>query len=112
VDGNVEAGLNVSGLVSGRPDDAFELALTYSHISDAAAALDRDAVASGAPTPIKDFELLLELTYLDQIAPGWSVQPDLQYIWHAGGIVQNVNAAPGTAIDDTLVLGLPTKINY
>jgi porin len=104
--------LNVSGLVPGRPDDAFGLAFTYSHISDAAAALDRDAVASGAPRPIKDYELLLELTYLAQIAPGWSVQPDLQYIWHTGGNVQNVNAAPGTAIVDTLVLGLRTTINY
>jgi porin len=112
VDGYVEAGLNVSGLVPGRPSDAFGFALTYSHISDAATALDRDTVASGAPGPIKDYELLLELTYLAQIAQGWSVQPDLQYIWHTGGNVQNVNAAPGTAIDDTLVLGLRTTINY
>jgi porin len=112
VDFYLEGGLNFSGLVPTRPDDVFGLALTYSRISSDAADLDRDGVASGTMAPIKDYELLLELTYLAQIAPGWSVQPDLQYFWHTGGNVQNVNAAPGTAINETLVLGVRSTLNY
>ena len=112
VDFYVEGGLNFSGLVPSRPNDVFGLGATYSHISRDAARLDRDTVAFGTPTPIRDYEILLEMTYQAQIIPGWSVQPDLQYFWHTGGNVPNINAAPGTPIADTLVLGLRSTINY
>ena len=111
VDFYVEGGFNFSGLVPGRPDDVFGIAATYSGIGDAAR-LDRDTVAFGTPTPIRNYEVLAELTYQAQIVPGWTVQPDLQYFWHTGGNTQNQNAAPGTAIDNTLVLGVRTSISY
>ena len=112
VDFYVEGGLNFSGLVPGRPVDVFGIAATYTRISSDAVGLDRDAVAFGQPTPIRDYEVLLELTYQAQIVPGWTVQPDLQYFWHTGGHVQNATANPGTAIEDTLVLGVRSSISY
>lgn len=38
------------------------------------------------PRPVRDFEANLELTYMAQIVPGWTVQPDFQYIWHPSGV--------------------------
>ena len=35
--------------------------------------------------PIRDYETNLELTYVAQIVPGWTVQPNLQFIWHPSG---------------------------
>jgi porin len=96
-----EGGLNFSGVVPGRPDDVFGVAASYSHISRDAAALDRDFTSAGTPTPVRDFEFMTELTYVAQILPGWSLQPDLQYFWHTGGHVQNENAPAGVAIHDT-----------
>ena len=104
--------MNFTGMVPGRPSDVFGVAVSYSHISQDASALDRDYRLSGVPTPIRDYEVLAELTYIAQVVPGWTVQPDLQYIWHTGGHVQNESAAAGTPIDNTLVLGLRSTVNY
>jgi porin len=47
---------------------------------------DRDLFAfTGELGPIRDFEANLELTYAAQVIPGWTVQPDFQYIWHPNG---------------------------
>ena len=40
---------------------------------------------TGVPAPIRDYETNLELTYMAQIVPGWTVQPNLQFIWHPSG---------------------------
>ena len=111
VDFYVESGLNFSGLVPGRPNDVFGLAATYSHISGDAARLDRDNVAFGTPTPIRDYEVLLELTYQAQIMPGWTVQPDFQYFWHTGGHIEDP-LNPGAAIANAAVFGVRTTVNY
>ena len=89
----------------------FGLAATYSHISGDAARLDRDTVAFGTPTPIRDYEVLLELTYQAQIMPGWKVQPDFQYFWHTGGHIED-RLNPGAAIANASVFGVRTTVNY
>src|ERR1035438_10031162 len=43
------------------------------------------------PYPIRDQEVVFEMTYAAQIAPWWIVQPDLQYLVHPGGNVPNPN---------------------
>ena len=35
--------------------------------------------------PLRDYELVVELTYQAQIVAGWTIQPDFQYIFHPGG---------------------------
>ena len=68
------------------PDDSFGLAFAYSHISDSVSAAEQDAIYfSGVQRPIQDYEAALELTYQAQIVPGWTIQPDFQYIFHPGG---------------------------
>ena len=45
--------------------------------------------------PIRDYEMLFELSYQAQIAPWWIVQPDLQYIVHPGGNVREPERSGG-----------------
>jgi porin len=111
VDFFAEAGITFLGVVRGRPGDEFGVAASYSHISDAAAALDRDAVALGTAAPIRDYEAVLELTYKAEIVPGLFLQPDFSYIWHPGGNAPNPND-PTRAIPNAAVMGLRSTINY
>jgi len=49
-------------------------------------AFDLDTVVmTGRPVPIRSYETSIELTYSAQIVPGWTVQPDLQFIRHPAG---------------------------
>ena len=78
--------LGVKGLLPGRGDDVLSFGVAYAKISSDAAALDRDTLAlNGPPYPIRDAEVVLELNYAVQIAPWWTIQPDLQYIVHTSG---------------------------
>jgi porin len=72
--------------VPNRPDDKFGASLMYARFSDRARAFDRDMIAfTGVPGVIRDYEMDLELTYSAQIVPGWTVQPELQFVWHPNG---------------------------
>lgn len=112
VDFYLEGGLNFSGLVPDRPNDVFGIAVSYSRISGDAVSLDRDRNSIGTTTAVRDFEVLTELTYVAQVMPGWTIQPDLQYIWRPGGNLQNDRAQPGKAIEDAVVVGLRSTVNY
>jgi porin len=82
----VDGGIVVAGLVPRRPDDKFGASFTYARFSDSARAFDRDTVLlTGTATPIRDFEANLEVTYLAQIVPGWTVQPMATFVWHPSG---------------------------
>ncbi len=114
VDVYADAGVNFAGVIAARPDDAFGLAVAVARISDGARGFDQDVrFFSGLPTPVRDYEALIELTYQAQIVQGWTVQPNLQYIFHPGGNVQNPlepwNLAP---MRNALVVGLRTSIKY
>jgi porin len=86
VDAYIDGGIVFAGMIPGRPDDSVGASVIYTHYSDSVRAYDLDAVRYGAPPhPIRDFEANLELTYQAQIVPGWTVQPDLQYVWHPSG---------------------------
>ena len=113
IDFYLDGGVVFSGLVPGRPEDRFGASFIYANISDRARDLDRDRVFyDSAPYPIRDFELLLEFTYQAQIMPGWTVQPEIQYVIHPSGNVPNPNDPLSTPIKDALVLGIRSVINY
>ena len=107
-----DGGVVFSGLVVGRPNDAFGFAIAYSKISDGAIELDKDARGFGSGALVRDGEVDLEINYQAEIVSGWTVQPMLQYIWHPGGNVANPADASGRAIPDATVLGLRTSIAY
>jgi porin len=112
VDFAFDIGLRFNGMVRGRPADEFGIAFAHSRISRRAVGLDRDAaVFAGLGLPVRSSESLVELTYKAQIIPGWTIQPDLQYIWRPGGNAPDPND-PTRPIDDALVLGVRSAVNY
>jgi len=44
-----------------------------------------------------------------QLRPGWTLQPDLQYIWQPGG---NVTDDSGRRVENAAVIGARTTINF
>lgn len=109
-----DGGVNFKGMVPGREDDSFGVAFGTARVTAAARDFDRDTgLYSGAYYPIRSSETVLEVTYSAQIMPGWTIQPDFQYIWNPGGGVLNPNDPFGlTTIKNASVFGVRTTINY
>jgi porin len=86
VDAYIDGGIVFAGFIPGRPDDRFGASVIYARFSDSVRAFDRDTVAlTGIAVPIRDYEANLELTYVAQLVPGWTVQPVLTQVWHPNG---------------------------
>ncbi len=108
----VDGGVGFKGLVPGRADDTLTLGISYSKISKDAVALDQDTLAlNGPPYPIRDSETVFEATYIIQLAPWWTLQPDVQYIVHPSGNVPDPNN-PADTIHNAVVVGARTTINF
>ncbi len=101
----------------GRPDDTVGLGFGYAHVSPRASGYDRDAaaynlnVSPGYYLPIRGSETFVEATYQYQARPWWQLQPDVQYVFHPGGGIENP-AKPGERVKNELVLGLRTNILF
>ncbi|MGH6726455.1 MAG: carbohydrate porin [Pseudolabrys sp.] len=108
----VDAGAGVKGLLPGRDDDVLTFGVAYAKISSDAAALGRDTLAfNGPPYPIRNEEVVFELSYQAQIAPWWIVQPDLQYIVHPGGNVPDPND-PNATVGNAFLAGIRSTIKF
>lgn len=110
----LEGGLISTGMVPGRPLDQFGAVFLYSHISDRARGLDRDQLLfSMQPYPLRNYELSFEVMYAATVVPGWTLQPNIQYVMHPGGNVPDPNRPFTTApVKDALVFGLRSVIRY
>jgi porin len=106
-----EAGVAYKGLIPGRENDSTGLSIDYARISNRARGLDQDTrFFTGNPLfPIRNYEMVLELTYQMQVTPWLTVQPDAQYVFNPGGHVLNDN---GTVRPNALVFGLRSAITF
>ena len=95
-----DGGVTFTGMIPGRPDDAFAVGFAYTNISDRVSAFDVDF---GEPVA-RNYEALIEICYTYQINPGWSLQPNFQYIFQPGGNVAGV--------EDATVVGARTTIGF
>lgn len=113
VDLYAEAGVNFMGLWDKRPDDTFGVAASFTHLSPNVRELDAEtALFTDTPLPLRNYELVAELTYQAEIVPGWTVQPDFQYIFHpGGGTIDPVNPFAGR-IPNAAVFGVRTQISF
>jgi porin len=107
----LDGGLTYPSVIPGRDNDTMGIAVGLAQISPSAAALDQATQAfTGNPAfPVRTHEVVMELTYQAQIAPWFSVQPDVQYIFNPDGGVLNPNGSPRR---DALVLGLRSAITF
>ena len=100
IDFYADGGVTFTGMIPGRPDDAFAVGFAYTNISDRVSAFDVDF---GEPVA-RNYEALIEICYTYQINPGWSLQPNFQYIFQPGGNVAGV--------EDATVVGARTTIGF
>jgi porin len=85
-DAQLNGGIVFAGLTPNRPDDRFGASVVYSRFSDSVRAFDQDQInLTGVTGNVRDYEANLEISYVAQIIPGWTLQPDFQYIWHPSG---------------------------
>jgi porin len=103
VDIQLNGGIVFAGLIPSRPQDRFGASVVYSRFSNNARAFDRDQINfTGVPGTVRDFEANLELSYVYQVVPGWTMQPDFQYIWHPSGFAGR----------DAKVMGVRSVFNF
>jgi porin len=109
----LDGGIYSSGMIPGRPNDKFGATFLYSQISDHARGIDSDTVFfSGIPQPIRDYQLSFEFTYRALITPGWTIQPDFQYIIHPGGNVPVLGSNPPIPVKNARVIGVRSVIKF
>lgn len=108
-----DGGVTAKGIAPDRPDDTAGLSLAYSQLSPAARRTDRaEAAELGVSYPVRSSEVLFEATYQAQIVPGFTVQPDVQYVVRPGGNIPNPLSATDRPIRNATVLGLRATIQY
>ncbi|MBZ0139538.1 MAG: carbohydrate porin [Pseudorhodoplanes sp.] len=111
VSGYVDGGIGFKGPFAGRPNDLLTLGFAHSRLSRRLADLDRDTLAlNGPPYPIRSAETVFEASYILQLAPWWSVQPDIQYIARPGGNVPHPDT--GEAVRNAVVVGVRSSVNF
>lgn len=95
----MDGGIHYQGLLPGRDADLAGLGVVYARVSDSV----RAASLAGAITPLPDHETVIEATYLVQLKPWWTIQPNLQWVLHPGG---------SGAVSDAVVVGLRTSFTF
>lgn len=110
----LDGGLTYKGPQRSRPDDTVGIGFAFGRVSRRAAAQDRDAaLAQGTMRPVvRDHEVVLEATYQVKVAENWSIQPDIQYVFHPGGHVPDPLSVAGAPIRNALVLGLRSILKF
>ncbi len=107
IDVYADGGVVFTGFVPTRPNDVFGVAFAYSGLSDDASGFDIDS----GETIIRNYESLLEVSYIAEIVPGFALQPDFQYFWNPGGHVPDEDD-PSVAVPNAAVFGFRTTISY
>jgi porin len=101
----IDSGIVFAGMIPKRPDDRFGASVIYARASNGLRGFSQDQINFGSiTTPVLDYEANLELTYVAQILPGWTVQPVYTYIWHPSGT--------GARLPDAQVAGVRSMIRF
>jgi porin len=112
IDFYADGGVNVSGFWSRRPNDNFSVGFGYARISSAARGFDQDMLDLGTPTAIRSYEAVLEAAFSAQLGPGWTMQPDFQYIMHPNGGATDPASSTGQRIPNAVVVGMRMTVQW
>jgi porin len=108
----VDGGIGIKGPLPGRADDTLTFGVAHSGIGKDAAELDRDTFTlNGSFYPIRSGETVYELSYIWQLAPWWTLQPDLQYIVRPGGNVLHPGD-PSRILKNAFLIAMRTTISF
>ncbi|WP_334407226.1 carbohydrate porin [Bradyrhizobium sp. AZCC 2289] len=108
-----DAGVEFVGLENGRPHDKFGIAGAFARVSGRARALDTDFTQLYGPSwPLRGSEALLTTVYQYELRPGWTLQPNFQFIRHpGGGATDPLGRAPGKPLKDASVFGVRSVLS-
>ena len=107
-----DAGLNFKGVFAARPNDVFGGSVAYARASRQARGLDFDNISFNGGSAVRDYELGVELSYVAQVAVGWTIQPDVQFLFHPGLHAANPRDPAGNPPKNAVVVGMRSTINY
>ncbi len=107
----IEGGVNWQGPFDGRDADVFALGVSYEGIGAAARRFSEIIILPGASgSPLRSNETVIEATYLYQVTPWLSLQPDVQYVINPGaGITKGVNGRP---LKNSALIGVRSQILF
>jgi porin len=110
----IDTGLAYKGPFEGRDDDVASIGVSFARISGQAERLIEDLQRFGGSTARgPDFEGAIELTYQASIAPWWSIQPDIQMVFHPTPPVIRPDATVTIPrVGNALVVGVRTSIRF
>lgn len=111
---SIDAGLVLAQpFGAGWPSDRLGLGFTFARVGSGDRGLDRDGLAYATATgPVRDYEAVLELSYAAELTPWWTVQPDLQIVFHPGGRVADPRRGDGATLRNAVVAGLRSKLRF
>jgi porin len=100
----IAGGLIYTGPFSGRPHDQISFGAGTTQVNPRLVGLQNTLNGLGLlPDVVKNSEYVFELQYALVPVPGFTLRPNIQYVYTPGAISSNVNI---------LVLGLKTIINF
>lgn len=106
-----DGGIGFKGPFAGRPNDFLTLGFAHSRLSGRLADRDRDTLTlNGPPYPIRLAETVFEASYSVQLAPWWTVQPDVQYTVRPGGNVPHPST--GEPVRNGFIVGVCSFVNF
>ena len=109
----IEGGLNWAGPFADRPDDVAGLAFGYARVSDSLRRFGNASIAfTGAGYPYRNHETIIELTYQYQVAPWWTLQPDIQYVINPGAALPNAAGVQSAPLKNAIVAGVRAAITF
>jgi porin len=107
----ITGGMNWQGPFPGRSNDVAGVALTYAGLSAAARRYSRDVIYyTSLGAPYAQGEAIIEGTYLVQLTPWFSLQPDLQYVINPGAGIPTPQAP--TPLKNDLIVGMRMTVNF
>lgn len=113
IDYYLDGGVAYRGLIAGRESDTLGLSVAYAHIGTQARRADRDAILyTGTAMPVRRAETVIEATYQALVVPGFTVQPDAQYIIRPGAGIANPYDPSGRRVKNAVVLGARATVQY
>jgi porin len=105
-----DSGLAYKGLLQARAEDTAGVAVAYARIGNRARSLDLDyGRLDDLLLPVRNQEIVLEVSYQVQVTPWWTLQPDAQVIFNPGGHVAN---GDGSVRQNALLLGIRTVVTF
>jgi porin len=106
IDFYADGGVSFKGLIPGRPNDTAGVAAAYGRSSPYLAQMDVQTDAL-----VHDYQALIEATYQIAIVPGFTLQPDIQYIFHPGAHGVS-DPGIGLPVRDAAVFGIRATVHY